>query len=61
MLRDIYKILSVEFRTTMGELQLAALRLMIARFRGLSKAERRQAWEALREELVNYEESEGDD
>jgi hypothetical protein len=61
-LRDLYKVLSVEVRTTMGEFQLAALRLMLARFKGHStKAERRKVWEAIQEELASYKESEGDD
>ena len=61
LLRDIYRILSVECRTPMGELQHAALRLMLTRFKGLSKSARRQAWEELKKELGAFEEGEGDD
>jgi hypothetical protein len=60
-LRDIYKVMSVELRSTMGELQLVALRSMIARFEGLSKVERRRLWETIKNELPADDEGERDD
>ena len=58
-LRDSYKHLGVDCGATMGELQLAALRLMLhTRFKGVPRSERRRVWQTIESEL---ERAEGDD
>jgi hypothetical protein len=61
-LRDSYKVLAVDCHATMGELQLAALDLMLlSRFEGVARSECWRVWEEIRKELERGKESEAGD
>ena len=60
-LRKIYKELAAQFDTKMELMQLVALRSTIAKFRGLTRAERLTVWEELRNEFLDQTEDDAED